>query len=186
MFNPEFYPTPREVIEIMDLDVYDKIVLEPHAGSGNFLDYFKQNEAKDILCCEIDKKLAEIAKSKANLIANDFFSVTSDMISHIDMIVMNPPFSNADKHIIHAWEIAPEGCEIVSLCNYETIAKDYRYSKLNSLISNNGNSQNLGDCFTQAEKKTGVEIGLIKLYKPKVSKGAEYEGFFMDEDPQEE
>jgi hypothetical protein len=76
------------------------------------------------------------------------------------MIIMNPPFSNADKHIIHAWEIAPEGCEIVSLCNYETIAKEYRYEKLGRLIKTYGNSYNLGDCFTQAERKTGVEIGL--------------------------
>ena len=38
----------------------------------------------------------------------DFLTVKSEQISHIDFIVMNPPFSNADKHILHAYEIAPE------------------------------------------------------------------------------
>ena len=30
---------------------------------------------------------------------------------------MNPPFSNADKHILHTYEIAPRGCKIIALCN---------------------------------------------------------------------
>lgn len=185
MFHNEFYPTPKEVIESLNLDVKNKIILEPHAGSGNFLDYFNEHGAKQILCCEIDKKLAEIAKTKAKFLKNDFFQVESQEISHINMIIMNPPFSNADKHIIHAWEIAPEGCEIVSLCNYETIAKEYRYEKLGRLINTYGNSYNLGDCFTQAERKTGVEIGLIKLYKPKISEDADYSDFFLDDDEEQ-
>lgn len=186
MFNPEFFPTPKEVIESLNLDVYNKIILEPQAGSGNFLDYFKEQGAKQIICCEIDPRLAEIAKTKGKFLKHDFFKVTSEEISHIDMIVMNPPFSNADKHIMHAWDIAPEGCEIISLCNYETIAKDYRYSKLNKLISTYGNSFSLGDCFTQAERKTGVEIGLIKLYKPKTSEDADYSGFYLEEEEEEQ
>jgi hypothetical protein len=185
MFNSEFYPTPKKVIEELGLDVTGKIILEPHAGSGNFLDYFKEQGAKQILCCELDQRLAEIAKTKGKFLKHDFFKVVSEEISHIDMIVMNPPFSNADKHIFHAWEIAPEGCEIVSLCNYETIAKDYRYSKLNKLIDNYGNSYNLGDCFSQAERKTGVEVGLVKLYKPRVSKETDYSGFFLEDDEEE-
>jgi len=185
MFNSEFYPTPREVIESLSLDVLNKIILEPHAGSGNFLDYFKEQGAKQILCCEIDTRLSEIAKTKAQFLKHDFFEVVSEEISHVNMIVMNPPFSNADKHIYHAWDIAPEGCEIISLCNYETILKDYRYTKLSKLISTYGNSFNLGDCFTQAERKTGVEIGLVKLYKPKTSEDADYSDFFLEEEVEE-
>jgi hypothetical protein len=38
--------------------------------------------------------------------------------------------------------------------------------------------------FTDAERKTGVEIGLVKLFKPK--QGAnEFEGFFMEEDEEQ-
>lgn len=33
---------------------------------------------------------------------------------------MNPPFSNADEHILKAWEIMEEG-DIVALCNSETL-----------------------------------------------------------------
>lgn len=182
MFNEEFYPTPPEVIEMLGLDVDGKIVMEPHAGSGNFLDFLKKNGASRILCCEKDKKLALIARTKGEFLKHDFFEVMPEEIGHVQMIVMNPPFSNADDHIVHAWKIAPEGCEIVSLCNYETINKNYRYGELAAILNNYGFSENLGDCFKKAERKTGVEIGLIKLYKPIISSKNSYDGFFMDED----
>lgn len=63
---------------------------------------------------------------------------------------MNPPFSNAAKHILHAWEIAPEGCEIISLCNWETIKNSYSSERrqLEEIIDNYGDdSVNLGKCF---------------------------------------
>jgi hypothetical protein len=99
---------------------------------------------------------------------------------------MNPPFSNADRHILHAWSIAPEGCEIVSLCNYQTIEKEYSNRQLSSLIRQYGNSENIGDCFSTAERTTGIDIGLIRLFKPVTSKEFEFDGFFMDEDEEEQ
>lgn len=106
MFHPEFYPTPPEVIEMMQLDCQNRIILEPHAGKGNIVDYCLQNGAKEVLSIEINKDLQEIVKQKSSLIGEDFFLCTPDQISHIDAIFMNPPFSNADRHILHAWEIA--------------------------------------------------------------------------------
>ena len=40
MFGIDFYPTPREVIEqmLMGVEIQDKYVLEPSAGSGNIVD----------------------------------------------------------------------------------------------------------------------------------------------------
>ena len=117
----------------------------------------------------------------------DFLSLTSDKISHIDFIIMNPPFSADEKHILHAYEIAPKGCKIIALCNYQTI--DNRFSadrkRLFTLIENYGSVQNLGDCFNNAERKTGVEIGLIKIQKQGVKESAEFDGFFLEDDPEE-
>ena len=184
MFHNEFYPTPKEVLYMMQLDCKDKIILEPHAGKGNIVDFCKENGAKEVLTYEINKDLQEIVKRKSTLLGSDFFECKSEQISHIDAIYMNPPFSNADRHILHAWEIAPEGCEIVSLCNYTTISQPY--GRLKVLIRDNGITENLGDCFRQAERTTGVEVGLIRLFKPVASKEFEFEGFFMDEDEEEE
>lgn len=184
MFHNEFYPTPKDVLYMMQLDCKDKIILEPHAGKGNIVDFCKENGAKEILTYEINKDLQEIVKRKSTLLGSDFFECKPEQISHIDAIYMNPPFSNADRHILHAWEIAPEGCEIVSLCNYTTISQPY--GRLKVLIRDNGITENLGDCFRQAERTTGVEVGLIRLFKPVASKEFEFEGFFMDEDEEEE
>ena len=140
------------------------------------IDFCKENGAKEVLTIEINKDLQEIVKRKSTLIGDDFFQCKPEQVSHINAIYMNPPFSNADKHILHAWEVAPEGCEIVSLCNYSTITQPY--GRLKVLIRDNGITENLGDCFTDAERKTGVEVGLVRLFKPLSSKEFEFEGFF--------
>lgn len=181
MFNSDFFPTPIEVIQYItsDLNLHNKVVLEPSAGSGNILDYISSQGA-ETLACELDPKLAEIAKIKCDrFICNDFLQVTSEQISHVDYIVMNPPFSSDEKHILYAWEIAPQGCIIKALCNWETL--DNRYSgtrrELNQIISEFGYSENLGECFSTSERKTNVEVGLVVLHKPK-SGDDEFEDFF--------
>ncbi|MGV6945072.1 DUF4942 domain-containing protein [Sphingobacterium kyonggiense] len=183
MFNSDFYPTPLEVINIM-LGAYDlqgKTVLEPSAGKGDIIDALKA-EGANVICCEINPDLATISASKAQLIANDFLKVTSEQISHVDFIVMNPPFSADEHHINHAWNIAPAGCQIVALCNWETLRNDYSKSRrqLTATISNYGYSDNIGDLFSDAERSTGIDIGLIRLTKPGVSE--DFSDFFSNED----
>jgi hypothetical protein len=184
MFNSEFYPTPQAVLEQMGIDCYDKVVLEPSAGKGDIVDYLLANGSSQILACENNQDLAKIVATKCQLITHDFFNVASEQISHINLIVMNPPFSNADKHILHAWEIAPEGCEIIALCNWETINKSYccSRSELKSLIENYGDCQNLANCFSTAERKTDVEVGLVRLFKPVLSADFDWNGFYYGEE----
>lgn len=185
MFDKEFYPTPVEVLELMDIDCNNKIVLEPSAGKGDIVDYLKSHRAKEVYAYEKNDDLRRIASSKCTVLGSDFFTCTSEDVSHIDMIVMNPPFSNAHEHIIHAFNICPEGCEIIALCNYETIEKGYRYRNLSSIIGNYGDYTNLGNCFKEAERKTNVEVGLIKLFKPVVTDNEKFEGFFIEPDEEE-
>lgn len=189
MFNKDFYPTPENVIAQItwDLELNNKTVFEPSAGKGDIVDFCLKSGAK-VIACEIEKSLRTILQSKCNVIADDFLNVTSDMISHVDYIIMNPPFSADEKHILHAWSIAPEGCQIVALCNYETISNS-RYSyreQLVGIIRDYGNSENLGDVFSNAERSTNVEIGLIKLYKPKSKSDNEFEGFFLEEEEEDQ
>jgi hypothetical protein len=185
-FHQELYPTPLEAIELMNLECEGKIILEPHGGFGHIIDYCKNNGAKEVLTIEINERCQAILKSKCKIIGTDFFDCKPEEISHINAIYMNPPFSNGERHIMHAWTIAPEGCEIVSLCNYQTIENIKRFPRLNTVISQYGNTENLGDCFSTAERKTGIDIGLIRLFKPVTSSNFEFEGFFMEEDEKEE
>lgn len=184
MFNKDFYPTPIETIERMclGLTLKDKHVLEPSAGSGNIVDYLNKRGA-NVMTCESNEKLADIVKQKSRFLKDDFLEVTSEEVSHLDYIIMNPPFSSDDKHILHAWDIAPMGCTVISLCNWETLDNPFNRNRslLNRTIKNNGNSQNLGDCFTDAERKTGIDIGLVTLFKPG-SKNGYGDYFDMGED----
>lgn len=190
MFNPDFYPTPTDVIFQMleGINIEDKIVLEPSAGKGDIIDYLNAHGAKEVLFCEINEDLQKISQHKAKFMLADFLSLESSHISHIDLIVMNPPFSADEKHISHAFNIAPAGCKIVALCNAQTVLNTYSQSRkeLKKNIELYGHFQNLGDCFTDSERTTGVEIGLVVLQKPGENYSTEFEGFFLEdeEEPQ--
>lgn len=189
MFNADFYPTPTNVIEnmIVGMELENKTILEPSAGSGGIID-FLQDRGATVLCCENDPRLKEIVKSKCRHIADDFLTLTSDKISHIDAIIMNPPFSNGAAHLLHAYNIAPKGCKIVSLLNYETINNPYSQQRkeLRTIIEQFGSFINLGDCFSNAERTTGVNIALVNIQKSGENYTQEFEGFFMEDDEQEE
>lgn len=152
-------------------DVAGKIILEPSAGSGNIVDFLKKEYAKEVIACELNAKLRKIVESKCTVICDDFLKVQAEDISHIDMIVMNPPFSDARRHILHAYEIAPGGCEIVALCNSSDLRNSWNLTqdqkKIQELVENYGYEEDFHDCFSNAERKTNVYVSCVHLYKPK-------------------
>lgn len=186
MFGKDFYPTPDNVIEIMmaNSDITNKVILEPSAGKGNIVDWLQARNSKQILACEINEDLRMILAGKCQILSADFFHLAAEQVSHIDMIVMNPPFSADEKHILHAWEIAPGGCEIIALCNSETLNNRWQRDRviLQELIEENGSSESLYDCFNEAERETKVQVSLVKLFKPK-SGEMEFDDYFdMEEE----
>lgn len=190
MFDSEFYPTPQSVIDIMldNIKIEGQTILEPSAGSGAILKEIQKRNPLNVLACEKNEDLQIITKKYSQFLKEDFFEVTAIEVSHVNVIIMNPPFSNADAHIQHAWEIAPSGCSIVALCNYETLDNPYSRPRrrLKRVIDENGTYENLGNAFAKADRTTGIEIGLIRLFKPIDKNSTEYSGFYMDEEPEEE
>lgn len=188
MFNPDFYPTPINVIEKMTggIPLKGKTILEPSAGAGNIVDYCIENGAK-VIACEKDYRLKTIVQSKCRVLADDFFTITSDKISHVDYIIMNPPFSNGADHLIHAFQIAPPGSKIICLLNTETIKNTWSSTRkeLHSIIENYGSHKELEDCFVDAERKTNVHVSMVTLEKQGESYEKEFSGFFTEEDPEE-
>lgn len=170
MFGIDFYPTPDNVIEdiLSSVNIINQTILEPSAGSGNIVNYLKNAGAREVIACEIDPKLRTILKRECKVIKDDFLQVSSEEVSHINVIVMNPPFSKQEKHILHAWEIAPAGAQIVSICNDNMINNIYSEDrrKIKELIQFNGRSEYLGDVFSNSERKTGVNCSVIYLFKP--------------------
>ena len=83
--------------------------------------------------------------------------------------MMNPPFSDADKHLLKALELQKRGGSIICLLNAETIRNPYtntRKQLVKTLEANNAEIQYLQKTFSHAERKTDVEIALVKIHIP--------------------
>ena len=92
--------------------------------------------------------------------------LTYEGVSYYDAIVMNPPFSAGAAHCLKAWDFLHNG-EIVCLLNEETIKNPYteERKRLIGLIEQFGNVEELGDCFSTAERKTDVRVSMVYLKK---------------------
>lgn len=188
--NQDFYPTHKEAADILlrNLDLFDKIVLEPHGGKGDLIEQIKLAGAKEIITCEIEKDLIPICSEKADkFLKPNFLEVSSDEISHVDYIIANVPFSNGADHIIHMWEVCPEGCIISAFINYNTykIWKKGNRAKLRQIIDKYGKIDYVGNIFNNAERKTDVEVGLVYLYKEKTGDDEFEDYLFSDEEEKE-
>lgn len=184
MFSPDFYPTPTAVIETMTagLELQEKYILEPSAGSGNIVDFLTKAGAI-VSACENHVELIKIVAAKCQIIKPDFLTLDKNDVSHMDYIIMNPPFSTQENHILHAWEIAPAGCQIVSLFNHHSIqrAVTTKQRKIKELIQDNGYQEYLGEVFTTAERQTRVDVGLLRIFKP-AADGENFDQYFdLDE-----
>lgn len=188
MFNSNFYPTPPAVIETMTagLEIHGKHILEPSAGSGNIVDFLI--EAGSIVsACENHVELIKIVAAKCQIIKPDFLTLEKTDVSHFDFIIMNPPFSNQNDHILHAWEIAPAGCQIVSLFNHDSMRRmnTTKNRQINDLIKDNGYQEFLGNVFSTAERITDIDIGMLRIFKP-AADGENFDQYFDLEDKYQE
>lgn len=178
----EFYPTPKTLIDKM-LDGIDfnavKTVLEPSAGNGaiveGLLERSKQSyrgEEIDIDVVEIEPDLQKILKGKGyKLVYDDFLTFEAD--KHYDLIIMNPPFSNGDKHLLKALEMQENGGEVIAIVNAETIRNPFsnRRKELVKLLEEyNAEINYLPSEFTSADRTTNVEVAMIKAKVPCVYK----------------
>ncbi len=105
--NPlAFFSTPKEVIDIVlseiELHIGSNVLeyLEPHGGTGAFIDVLRSAGCTKITSCEIDPYRFKILQNKygnqVTLFNTDF--LLQPFEKKFDVIVMNPPFSvDGDK-----------------------------------------------------------------------------------------
>ena len=182
--NKNFYPTPWHLIDKMlfGLD-FDRIhsILEPSAGKGDIVEALKKEEGKrtryyskdtfDIDCIELDPNLQHILKGKDfRVVYSDFLAY--DTMKEYDLIIMNPPFDNGCKHLLKALEMQKRnGGAIVCLLNAETLknlCSNDRITLSRQLEEYNANIEFIQDAFVTAERKTSVEVALVKVQLPEV------------------
>ena len=190
--NKDLYPTPQKLIDKMLFDIdfsMIRSILEPSAGKGNIVEALKKKEEIrsygynkyqfDIDCIEVDQNLQHILKGKNfRVIYNDF--LTYDTMKEYDLIIMNPPFSNGCKHLLKALEMQKRnGGAVVCLLNAETLRNTCTNERLDlkrKLTEYNAKVEFMQDAFQDAERKTAVEIALVKVQLPEVQR----ESFILD------
>lgn len=181
MFNDEFYPTPEPLARKLaeDFKLWEiNTILEPSAGKGDLMHGFlKQFGSRDadrvsVFCCEIEPELCEILKSKrCRVIGSDFLQFNT--YQKFDLILMNPPFSDGDKHLLKALKMQENGGHIKCILNAETIKNPYSNSRkelVRLLEEYNAKIEYVENGFNNAERKTNVEVALISVDIPQNQK----------------
>lgn len=182
-----FYPTPESLIDKMlsDVDLY-KVgsILEPSAGKGDIAQavadrlqakYWRRcDEAKGMIdCVEIDPNLRAILKDKGFRVVHDDF-LTFQTFKKYDLIVMNPPFDQGDKHLLKAIDLLRDsGGQVVCILNAETIRNPYSYARqqlLKAIDEMEGTVTECGKAFSAAERRTNVDAVIVRVNVPATEK----------------
>ena len=180
--SEQFYPTPdtliTKMLEGLDIRTVD-YVLEPSAGKGDIADavvkkiygsnYWHESQIRHMIdCVEINPNLQHILCDKGyRVVHDDFLSYRTK--KQYDLIVMNPPFNNGDMHLLHALGLVREGGAVICILNAETLRNPYTKSRqvlMQKLNEYGASIEYLQNEFVDAERKTDVEIALVKVTTP--------------------
>lgn len=176
----QFYPTPIPLLQKV-LHPYtkgnrhggykwdrDSIILDPSGGKGDILDWIKETsgnyEQPTMLCGEIQVELQAILKDKGyQLIASNWLEFKDNYF--FDYIIMNPPFKDGAKHLLHAIDLARK-THIACILNAETLRNPHTAERKHLLnqIEKYGTFAYHDAEFVDAERKTKVEVAIVWLY----------------------
>ena len=171
LFDPDFYPTPPEVIKKMIAPYADRLgtatILEPSAGNGAILEYITKTgteyeytarngtvhrltataDPRRVYAVEHNPELQMIIQQKGYRLAGENFLAYRPDI-RFNLILMNPPFSHGADHLLHAWDIL-DGGDIACLLNAETVRNPCTETRklLARIIGANGTVEELSRCF---------------------------------------
>ncbi len=175
--NKDFYPTPRDVFDNLTegARIYGRI-LEPSAGKGDIIRYIRDSrrhgDPPRIDAIENDPRLVDTLMSAGVSVVWDDF-LTYETYKEYDFIIMNPPFSDGVAHVLKALDLAENQlsyCEIFAIVNRETIDNTFstkRQELIRKLNLYNADIRYVSGAFSDAERKTDVEIALIHVKVPK-------------------
>lgn len=185
--DSEFYPTPSslagQLMAGVDWELVDS-VLEPSAGMGNLIDfaqkrsngyrgksYYRNRTLEDVDCVELDPNLRAILTGKGYRVVHDDF-LDYCTRKRYSLILMNPPFSHGDRHLLHAIELCASGGQIACILNAETIRNpctNSRRALAKELKRYGASIRFVHDAFAHAPRHAKVDVALINLTIPAAS-----------------
>lgn len=181
----DFYPTPQPIIDkmlsMLTAVEFSGSILEPSAGKGDIaLRLTKRHESSyrnynrserdglDLDCIELDASLQHVLTgNKMRVIHDDF--LTFETHKKYNAIVMNPPFSEGDLHLLKALSLMQRGGKVVCLLNAETLRNPYtnvRKDLLRRIDDLGATIEYIPNAFKAAERKSNVECALVTVDIP--------------------
>lgn len=173
----EFYPTTKKLAELMlnetishfseeNIENHNLSILEPSAGMGMLAkEFYKISNNVDV--CEIDTNLSKyLFENGYQVVGKDFLEFSPK--NTYDVIVMNPPYSVAEKHILKAIEVLetnPNGGVLVTQAS-QNLMKVWDETKnlLNKLSTMDYTVKQLGQAYSNSEyRKTNIPVILLTI-----------------------
>jgi len=151
-----------EMIEIADIDNNSK-VLEPSAGIGNIADQIKKY-TNNLDVCEQMCSYCELLKLKGhNVVGNDFLQYNNP--NYYDCIIMNPPFSDEQNHIKHAYDLLVDGGKLISITSPHWTFANERSSREFKEWFNSIGGEIIEELDSGTFEMTGVRTQIIVINK---------------------
>lgn len=186
-----FYPTPKALADKL-LEGIDwrfvQSVLEPSAGKGDlaravvdklhgqrywrnsFLNSADIVKTCDIDCIEIDPVLRQTLEGQGFRVVHDDF-LAFETQKRYDLIVMNPPFDQGEKHLWKALAMVERGGMVRCILNAETIRNPFSTARrmlLEQLTYLGAKIDYVAGGFSKAERRTDVDVALVCVEVPRV------------------
>jgi len=174
----EYYPTPPALAKKMMSKIdWLRVVhmLEPSAGTGNLIEAARRaryisgiscgdkDKWNAIDCVELDENLRHILTGNGlRVVASDFLQF--DTPKRYDLIAMNPPFSDGDKHLLKALGMIARGGQVICLLNAETLRNPYTNTRgllVRRLDELGADIEHIDDAFKDADRRADVDVAMV-------------------------
>lgn len=115
----------------------------------------------------LETELLSFFENGIHIVHDDYLTLRTN--KQYDLILMNPPFSCGAKHLLKALKMQENGGNIICILNAETIRNPYsseRKDLLRLLDEYGAQIEYISNAFTTAERKTDVEIAVVRVSIP--------------------
>lgn len=130
--------------------------------------YSSLTEEQRVRKLGLEEQLMEMRPYDSVRVVHDDF-LTYRTAKHYDLILMNPPFSQGDKHLLKALSMQERGGAIICLLNAETIRNPCtatRQMLLHKLQKYEAKIEYAEDAFAGAERSARVDVAIVRVNIP--------------------
>lgn len=174
-----YHSDPLDV-DAIEIDPYLREICKYNFSEQKKQEYYKpireiENKRYDETT-DADRANKNFLKNEVDILNSvDLHMVHDDFLTYrsfkeYDLILMNPPFAEGDRHLLKALEMQKDGGSVICLLNAETIRNPHTPTRMllrQKLSELNADITYIDDAFsTDAERKASVDCAVIRCVIP--------------------